>query len=564
MSQADFVFLHAPSVYDFRKHSILYGPVSDLVPSTTVFEMYPIGFTTLADYLERHGMSARIVNLAVRMVREPKFDPEKLIRRLDPVAFGIDLHWMPHAHGAIEVARLVKKHHPDTPIVFGGFSSSFFHEELVQRPEVDFVVRGDSTEKPLCQLMSLLKSGQANDDTLAKVPNLTWTDSAGQLRVNPITYSPENLDHVVIDYSYVVRAVARYRDLASFVPSRDWLNYPITAALTVRGCSHGCRTCGGSANAFRRIHNRQQPAYRSPAQLAEDLRNIRRFSNGPIFILGDLRQAGEEYAYEFFRQVGTDPGPVIVELFDAASPEFVQSLARTFPNFTMEISLETHNDQVRKAFGRPYTTAPVEETMAHLLDAGCKRLDIFFMIGLPEQDFDSVMGTVDYCEHLLERFDAGDDKRLIPFVSPLAPFVDPGSDVFMNPEKHGYTLFCHTLEEHRQALVAPSWKYVLNYETKWMTRDEIVESTYEAGFRLNRLKARYGLIDPKIAEATEQRNQKARRLLRQIDDILQIDDPVRRQLLLDALKPQVDTANLSTVCEKEELTVPVGLRKINF
>ena len=144
MSQADFVFLHAPSVYDFREHSILYGPVSDLVPSTTVFEMYPIGFTTLADYLERHGISARIFNLAVRMVRERKFDPERLIRRQKPVAFGIDLHWMPHAHGAIEVARLIKKHHPETPVVFGGFSSSYFHEEVVQRPEVDFVVRGDS------------------------------------------------------------------------------------------------------------------------------------------------------------------------------------------------------------------------------------------------------------------------------------------------------------------------------------------------------------------------------------------------------------------------------------
>ena len=564
MSQADFVFLHAPSVYDFREHSILYGPVSDLVPSTTVFEMYPIGFTTLADYLERHGISARIFNLAVRMVRERKFDPERLIRRQKPVAFGIDLHWMPHAHGAIEVARLIKKHHPETPVVFGGFSSSYFHEEVVQRPEVDFVVRGDSTEEPLCQLMSLLKAGRASDATLAEVPNLTWVDSTGALRVNPITYSPDSLDHVTIDYSYIVRAVARYMDLASFVPFRDWLDYPITAALTVRGCSHGCRTCGGSANAFRRIHNRKRPAYRSPARLAQDLRNIRRFSNGPIFILGDLRQAGESYAEEFFQQVGTDPGPIIVELFDGAGPEFVGRLARTFPNFTMEISLETHDDDVRRAFGRPYTTAAVEGTMACVLDAGCQRLDIFFMIGLPTQDFESVMGTVEYCEHLLERFDAGDDRRLIPFISPLAPFVDPGSDVFEDPERHGYTLLCRTLEEHRQALIAPSWKYVLNYETQWMNRHQIAEATYEAGFRLNRLKARYGLIDPLVAHETELRIQKARRLMKQIDDILQIDDPARRQLLLDALKPQVDTANLSTVCEKGELTLPMGLRKINL
>jgi hypothetical protein len=75
MPSTDLVFLHAPSVYDFREKAILYGPISDLVPSTPVFEMYPIGFTTLADYLERHGFRTRIVNLAVRMLRERTFNP---------------------------------------------------------------------------------------------------------------------------------------------------------------------------------------------------------------------------------------------------------------------------------------------------------------------------------------------------------------------------------------------------------------------------------------------------------------------------------------------------------
>ena len=41
-----------------------------LVPSTPVFEMYPIGFTTMAEYLERHGLRVRILNLAVRMLND--------------------------------------------------------------------------------------------------------------------------------------------------------------------------------------------------------------------------------------------------------------------------------------------------------------------------------------------------------------------------------------------------------------------------------------------------------------------------------------------------------------
>ena len=59
-----------------------------------------------------------------------------------------------------------------------------------------------------------------------------------------------------------------------------------------------------------------------------------------------------------------------------------------------------------------------------------------------------------------------------------------------------------TLEEHRRLLVAPSWKYVLNYETRWMNRHQLVDATYAAGKRLNRIKAEYGLIPVRQAEAT--------------------------------------------------------------
>lgn len=563
MPQADLVLLHAPSVYDFRHKSILYGPVSDLVPSTPVFEMYPIGLTTIAEYLERHGFRVRIVNLAVRMLNSERFDVEKVIRRLKPMVFGIDLHWMPHAHGAIEVARLCKKYHPDIPVMLGGFSATYYHDELVRLPEVDWVVRGDSTEEPVWRLMQHL-AGAPGAPALAEIPNLTWQGEDGQVHANEITYSPDNLDHVLIDYSYVVRAVARYRDLASFVPFKGWLGYPITAALSVRGCTHGCRTCGGSAATFAALHKRPKPAYRSPEDLAQDIRNIARFSKGPVFILGDIRQPGEEYADRFLRAIHGYQGPVILELFDAAERAFIDRVAEAMPNWTLEISLESHDDEVRRAFGRRYTNAQMEPTMHYALEAGVQRLDVFFMIGLPKQDYQSVMDMVDYGEYLMRDVDPGPQRRLIPFISPLAPFLDPGSSVFENPERYGYRLFARTLEEHRQALVQPSWKYVLNYETEWLSRDEIVDSTYEAGLRLNRLKAEYGLVDAQQAAATEARIIKARRLIAQVDDIMSIQDPARRAKLLRAIKPQVDNANLSTVCDKAELNVPLRGLKLNL
>jgi B12-binding domain/radical SAM domain protein len=562
MTKTNLVLLHAPSVYDFRKESILYGPVSDVVPSTTVFEMYPIGFTTLAEHLERHGFGVRIVNLAVRMLRDARFDVEKQIRRLHPDAFGIDLHWLPQAHGALEVAKIVKKYHPHTPVIFGGLSATYYHQELMDYPAVDYVIRGDSAEEPLLELLRCIIEGNEPH----KVPNLTWRDAQGKVQINPLTYSPDNLDHVLMDYGYVVKAVARYRDLANFVPFQRWLEYPITAALTCRGCRHNCVTCGGSSQAFREFYGRASPAYRTPEALAQDIRNIQRFSKGPIFVLGDIRQAGMEHAERFLEAIEGFDGQLMFELFGPGSRDFLQKMGQAVPNFVLEISPESHSEEVRRAFGRSYSNEELEDTIGYALEAGCRRLDLFFMVGLPKQTYQTVMETVDYCNHLLRRFNRRADgaPHVHPFISPLAPFLDPGSLAFEKPEAHGYRLFYRSLEEHRQALSQPSWKYVLNYETEWMNRGEIVASTYEAGLRLNAIKARHGLIDRRQAEAVEKRIQKAIHLVKQIDDIMGIPDDRRRGKLLTALKPQVDAANLSTVCDKRELELPLGWLKLNI
>ncbi len=560
-SRADLVFLHAPSVYDFRKHSILYGPVSDLVPSTPVFEMYPIGFTTMAEYLERHGLRVRIVNLAVRMLNDASFDPEALVKKLNPVAFGIDLHWLPHAHGALAVAEMVKKHHPNTPVIFGGFSSTYFHEELIRYPFVDFVVRGDSAEEPIRQLMAHL-AGKPKAPALKDVPNLTWKDRSGDVQINPHTYRPDTLDNVMLDYRYVVRAAVRDMDMSNYVPFKDWLDYPIMAALSCRGCTQSCVICGGSSAAFKKMHGRERPAFRDPLMLAADVRRISRMSRGPVFILGDLRQAGRDYAQRFFEAMRGFDGPIITEIFSPASREFLSDMAKAMPNFTLEVSLESHDPVVRKAFGKNYANEPMERTLQDALDVGANRLDVFFMSGLPQQTADSVLGTVDYCEDLIKRF--GNDGRLAPFISPLAPFLDPGSRGYEEPEVHGYRLFARTLEEHRRLLVAPSWKYVLNYETKWMDRHQLVDATYAAGRRLNHIKADYGLIPQAQAAATDQRISWAVGLIAEIDRLMVNTTHEEFDREMARLRPEIERANMSTVCDKRELNLDVTGPSLNY
>lgn len=565
MSKTDLLFLHAPSVYDFRERATLWGPTSDLVPSEPIFDMYPVGFSTMAAYLEKAGIRTRIANLAARMVRSERFDAERFIARRRASAFGVDLHWLPHAQGSLAIAELVKQHHPEAPVIFGGLSASYFHEELVRYPQVDYVLRGDSTEEPLRQLMELLLAAPTPDGIeprlLKQIPNLTWQGRDGEVHINPQGYIPPNLDHLDMDYRQMVRSVVRSADFLTHVPFDHWLDYPVMAALTVKGCKHNCAYCGGSAYASRLISKRETPAFRSPERLAEDLHRMYEISRAPAFILGDIRQAGMDYAHRFLRAVKGYPGQAMMEIFTPMSREFAEEVADALPNFVIEFSPESHDPAVREAINKSFSNAEIEATIKNCLEVNCRRFDLFFMTGLPKQTKQSVLDGVDYCEHLLENFN---DKRFIPFVGPLAPFVDPGSLFYEKSEEYGYNIRYRTLEAHRQALLAPTWKHILNYETLWMSRDDIAAVTYEAGRRLNALKARFGLAESEVAAETEARIDRAIKLMAQIDDLIERCTPQELERELQALKPQIDQANTSTVCEKTELDLPFDITAFNW
>jgi len=557
MPRTDIILLHAPHVYDFRRIPQLYGPVSDLVLATPVFEMYPVGLSSIAEYLERYGYRVRIVNIAWRMLRDARFDAEKFIARLDAPVFGIDLHWMVHAHGSIEIARLVKKHHPASRVILGGFSASRFYREVIDYPAVDYVMRGDSTEEPMRQFMDSFPA-----KTFQNVPNLTWKDEAGTVHHNPLSYVPDDISHVMGNhYGFMVRQVLRYRDLASVVPFKGWLKYPVTAVFTGRGCRYDCIFCSGAKSAMPLFTNRSTPARRSAEDIFKDVQNIAQISRGPILIVGDIREGGDERAHKLLDLLKQNPvrNTLMYEAFNPASPEFIRKMARATPGFSLDMSPESHDPEVRKvSLGRQFTNQAMEDMIEAALDAGASRVEIFFMIGLHKQTKQSVLDTVDYCEYLLQKFHA--DKRLFLFMGHQAPFMAPGCLAFENPEKYGFKLIYKTFEEHRQALTLPSWKYQINYETQWLSQDEITEVTYEAISRLAQLKARYGQIPQQLADQQVKRIEEARALEVKLDEL--VKNGLAHEIA--KLKPEMDRINGFKAAERLELEIPVGLVRLRY
>ena len=545
MPRTDLLLLHPPSVYDFRKKAIMYGPISDLIPSSPVFEMYPLGFLTITNYLESRGLQVRIVNLALRMMNDSAFDVPEFLAKVRPKAFGIDLHWLPHAHGSLEIARLVKECHPQIPVIFGGLSASYFYNELIRYPQVDYVLRGDATEPPLYELLMCLEEGR----TPEKVPNLVWK-SDGLVQVNPMSFVPKDIDYVNLAPEQVIKMVLRHRDLQSVLPFNGWWKNPITAVFSVKGCAHQCATCGGSCKASELLNLRKSPAFRSPQNLVKNICDISRISRGPIFLVGDLFQAGTEYAYQVLDliELAHISNEIVFEVFGMPPLDYLREIDKKVSNWSLELSPESHDEGVRcrqdaKVF---YTNAEMEAVIDQALSLRCHRVDVFFMIGLAGQTRDSVLDTIDYCERLFQL----SDRRLSCFISPMGPFIDPGSHGFESPEKYGYRLFAHTLEEHRQLLIQPSWAQILNYETVWMNRDELVDVTYDAAEGLNSLKLKYARIDRERGWAVSQRIRQARELKARMAASISHEMAAET---LKTLRGDIHTFSVSTVCDKREL-----------
>lgn len=279
----------------------------------------------------------------------------------------------------------------------------------------------------------------------------------------------------------------------------------------------------------------------------DDVRAISSFSRTPIFMVHDPRMGGMTRAVRFFSLIAAarPANEMIFELYYPAGDDFFALVQDSVPKWSAEITLESPDERVRRTNGKfPWSNEVAEQTMASALAHGCRKLDVFFMMGLPHQPREDAERIAAYAERLVARFGG----RVRPFVAPLGPFLDPGSRAFEDAGL-GYTSLCRTLDDHRRALLHDSWERILSYHTDTMTRAEIVRATYDAAAWINDVKRRYRVIDESTYAAVTTRLGAARRLL---DEESSGPEQVRRLW--------IELANHRTMFGDDELKWPVRHR----
>lgn len=525
---ADLLLIHAPAFFDFRERSDIYFPylgTSGDVPITPLYEYFPLGFKTLQRFLGERGYDVKIINLASVLLKYPRLDIQALLAAMQPKVFGIDLHWMVHVQGSLEIARRLKEIHPEVPILFGGISSTYFAAELIRYPFIDMVMRGYDTHRPMDALLQARHAGQPP----VAVENLLWKDPSGAVIENGFTHTPDTFSCGI--------------DWSKQPANRTGDGLPILEILSTQnaGCAYNCGWCGGSREAFRRINGRQRAmARKEPTEIEREfgtMKSIANLSDYYFYSVGSYNESKAGLLRFIDHVADTNFRAVSYEQFHLTPLEVIDKMVAANRRTSITLSPESHDPRVAKLAGRGvYTMAEMEQWIEQVLDRGIHEVDVWFFVGMPEQDERSVFETVDYCQKLLNRFRG---KNVVPLICPMIPFLDPASTFFEEPERHGYRIFHRSAEEHRRGMENASLINRINYETRWLTREELVRVGYKAVRRLSEHKAATGALS----------NGVVRSVIRQIDDALEfinvvhaiagIDDRVTRARELHAIGPEI-------------------------
>jgi radical SAM superfamily enzyme YgiQ (UPF0313 family) len=437
----DILFLHVPK---FSNH---YKPIGRF----TFINLPPVGLLGLADYLRQNHYDTRVIHLSVERQKYGTVDFEKIIAEHRPAVIGLGLHWHFQSYDVIEIAMKIKRTHPEIAILLGGFTASYFADEILREFDcVDFIIRGDA-EVPLVDLLAEHYSGK----DYHKVRNLAFREN-GSPKLNPIDYVADQkmLDSISFtdfslmkDWPVFVDCFSRYVSVDGLSPSFQkslfgWKKtYPM---LLGRGCGFTCSYCGGSAEAQKIINNRTKCCFRSVEAVLASLQDLQHFGfESTCLPLDPLpRQEAEEFYLALFKgmkQLGISLN-CEVERYSLPTRTFIRAFRESLGSESfVTLSLNSQNETLRRKNGLyRYSNEELEDCLCAMDEEGIN-CAVFFTCGLPFESRNDLTEMAQYQQALRKKF-----RRVQCKTSMIE--IEPGSPMSMHPQAYG-------IEPHRKSFM---------------------------------------------------------------------------------------------------------------
>jgi len=458
----DVVLLHPP--FSVRKSSLL-SRLRFWQKNSTIgeFTEMPMGFFPMASILEDEGVNVRIFNLALERALDLSLDLKDFLKSLEARVYAIDLHWFTHSMGALEVAELCKKHHPDSFVVLGGFTATYYDLEIMRSyPFVDAIACGESEYVLFGLLRALCTNGRIDE-----VDGITYRDQ-DSLKRNPLS-PPRSLDSfkfteldLMENWDQQLRCCARAYD-RRMRPS-FWLTI-------ARGCINECIYCGGAHSCYQLLTGRDKPIVRGVNEVANDIGELAEKGVKTIKLNHDPEMFGKRFwspLLDSVRNLGVDVS-MYWESYRLPSKTFIEKATATFADLGVAISPESPSEDVRMLAGRVFTDKQMFDTIEFLEKAGVMT-DIYFMIGLPGETLDSASGIIEFTKRI--------SRNKHTLVQPLIPYtIDPHCPMALNPERYGVKPLLKSFDDYRRVCIEQKWEKWIGHETENLSQAAISELT---------------------------------------------------------------------------------------
>ncbi len=468
MREIDCLFIH-PSTH--------YRPSEPGKVDLITFVTMPLGTIALADLLDRNGYSTKIFHTGIEQIYDRGFRVEDLFHRYAPSVVGIDLHWYVHSYDAIRIAKLAKQH-SSAFVIMGGFTSTYYAEEILSRFDcVDAVISGDASV-PLLELMNKVPDGD-----LDEVPNLVFR-AGDSIRRSEKSFIAKKDDLGELNYCNfeLLSNHDKYHRVITQTGDLNPYGYKIHTKKMAwvplgRGCSVNCSYCGGGFDAQQRLSGRRGPVFHPVKQVVEILARFEEEGIDSTYL--DFDPCIDRVYYrDLFQKIRSEGIDISAQfaLWSPSTDVFIRDFARTFnPLYsTMIISPESGSEEVRRRNKGFYYS---DEELFRWLNYAKNELipvEIYFSTGLSWETPETHEETLEMAKSILERY---------PVVSmscnPIQ--MEPGGIRYIEPEKYGikpkwegfmdyYNLF------RRRAEGLPVESQI-GYDTIWQTEEQIIENS---------------------------------------------------------------------------------------
>ena len=375
----------------------------------------PLALIAVAGPLVTEGYEVKIIDTAL----EPDY-LGAVMRELDgALCLGMSLVTGPMIKGAIEVGRAAKKKYPNLPIILGGWHPSILPQQTLECQYIDAVVLRQG-ELTLVEMVKRIEAGES----LKGVPG-TLTKENGEITWNPprphtpVAQLPSRMPgYDLINYESYFRGTGL-----------RWLMY-----TTSHGCPYNCSYCSNAA-----VYGRNLDVLPAEQVVDEVSYLVRKYRIQLVGVIDDLFFAFRPRSLE------------IAEGFIRCGLKFewyIQDRADCWERLTLEqarlfrrsglvrihFGAESGSDDVLKSIDKKSDTEAVLAAVERCKEAAI-RASFGFIFGLPAENEDDMLKSVDLIRRIYERYDRADCYTNIFTPYPGSPAWQESIDRGLAPPK---------------------------------------------------------------------------------------------------------------------------------